>query len=206
VLAPAALLVSPAPADATAPPHAVPVAQAGSAQDAPVAVPERPRDAEPPSAPPRNEAAPQRPVAGDPVAAQRTAAGDPVPAQRSVTGDPVPAHRPPIASPLRSSASSSAGKAAPAAAPPDSIRALFDAKNYARVVRACSDTTPTAAIASLCVRAACNAGEGEKAQRWLPLLSPAESPDTVVDYCKRLGVPLTRRPSLDCLNDPLDCR
>jgi len=95
------------------------------------------------------------------------------------------------------------------APPPDTIHALFDAKNYARVVRACSDMKEMkkvpAAIASLCVRAACNVDGGDKAQRWLPF-SPAESPDTVVDYCKRLGVTLTRRPPLDCSTDPFDCR
>jgi len=189
-VAPAEPHTSPAPAAAERP-HAEPVAAASPAQDAPVAVPERPRDAEPPSAPPRNEAVPQRPAAGDAV----------------------PARRPPIASPTRSPAIGAPARS-PAAKPPaaaaaesspDSIHALFDAKNYARVVRACSEMPVTAAIANLCVLAACQVNDEDKAQRWLSI-SPAESTDKLVDTCKRRGHKLTRRPSLDCSNDPLDCR
>ena len=187
-LAPAALRASPAPADAAERPHVEPVAQAGLGPDALVAVSERPRDTVPPSALPRNEAVPQRPD----------------------TGGAIPARRPPISGPLRSFALEplvrSKAPAATAAKPPlDSIDALFDARKYARVVNACSELPVTVAIANRCVLAACQVHDAAKAQRWLSI-SPAESRDKLVDDCKRLGYKLTRRPSLDCSSDPLDCR
>jgi hypothetical protein len=179
-LAPAALRVSPTPADAAELPHAEPVAQAGPAPDAPGAEPERPGDAEPPISAPRNEAVPQRPDAGDAV----------------------PARRPLISGPKRSSAIGS--KAPGGATPLDSIHALFDAKNYPGVVSACGEM-PSAAIAKRCVLAACHVHDTAKAQRWLPI-NPAESRDELVDDCKQLGLQLTLRPPRDCSNDPLDCR
>ncbi len=84
--------------------------------------------------------------------------------------------------------SSAPERKAPAAAKPaapsfDSLRALYESNDFPGVVRACSATTVTATIASVCTLAACHTHDIAKAQRWLPL-NPAESRGKLEARCK----------------------
>jgi serine/threonine protein kinase len=168
--------IGPPPSDA-APAQAAPAA-APPGTPAPVDAP--PRDAEP-AAPPR-DATPARHVANP---------------------------RPTRAAPADTASRGSAGKAPPAARSADpsseSLQALVDARNYARVVSACSETIVTAAIASICALAACHVHDTIKAQYWLSIC-PAESRDRLAEDCRRSGNKPIQPPALDCSNDPLDCR
>jgi serine/threonine-protein kinase len=87
----------------------------------------------------------------------------------------------------------------------ESVRRTFDAGDYAGVVAACRATTVTAAIAELCTRAACEHHDTANAQRWLPF-NPPRLVDRLVAYCRALDDQVLRTPTLDCSNDPLDCR
>jgi hypothetical protein len=87
----------------------------------------------------------------------------------------------------------------------ESMRRSFEAKDYAGVVAACRAATVTSAIAELCTRSACQQRDMANARRWLPL-NPARLIDKLVADCPALGNKVLRTPTLDCSNDPLDCR
>jgi hypothetical protein len=67
-----------------------------------------------------------------------------------------------------------------------SIRQLYDKQAYDDVVRACSAGAVTAAIASLCVRAACQEHDTIKAQRWLSRNS-VQVREKLIVACQHLG-------------------
>ena len=82
-----------------------------------------------------------------------------------------------------------------------SIRQLSEKQAYDGVVRACSAGAVTAAIASLCVVAACHEHDAIKAQRWLSR-NPAQVREKLIASCQHLGnedihddsdIPTTRR-------------
>jgi len=66
------------------------------------------------------------------------------------------------------------------------IRQLSDKQAYAGVVRACSAGDVTAAIASVCVLAACYERDVIKAQRWLSR-NPAHLREKLITKCQDLG-------------------
>lgn len=77
-------------------------------------------------------------------------------------------------------------KPKPAAPTFDSLQVLYQKDDYAGVVRACSGTTVTAAIANVCMLAACHQHDSTKAQRWLSI-NPATLHDKLAAFCKELG-------------------
>jgi hypothetical protein len=87
-----------------------------------------------------------------------------------------------------SSAPASKAPAPPRTAEPslDALRALFESTDYAGVVRACTKTTVTTAIAGVCTLAACYVRDAPRAQRWL-FAAPAKVREKLVARCKELG-------------------
>jgi hypothetical protein len=170
-----------------APAAAVVEANRGARSDAPVADPSRGPTGRP-LEDPDNE----------------RAAGAAVPRSAAVQSAVAPAH--PTAGNAVSRATGSSAPVWSGHGKPsvESVHRTFDARDYAGVVAACRATTVTAAIAELCTRAACEQHDTANAQRWLPF-KPARLVDKLVAYCRALDQVL-RTPTLDCSNDPLDCR
>jgi hypothetical protein len=129
------------------------------------------------------------PASGDASPHRRTPA-EPGPPPTASEPAAVPSSSPPRPAPAKAASPAPAPRAAaPATAAEslfDTLHALYERNDHAGVVRACTQTTVTVAIARVCLLAACHVRDTERAQRWL-MIHPAEVRDKLVAYCKQLG-------------------